>query len=115
MLKFHHRWLNSIEEYRRIQSMNMRCYRKILRISYEDHVTNEEVRAKIQLATGPQKDLLTIILSVVSMSTALVLSKAITPVQKTTTACNVWLIGMLVENWCMDKYGRIRREQQLTC
>ena len=28
--------------------MEMRCYRKILHISYKDHVTNEEVRAKIQ-------------------------------------------------------------------
>ena len=39
----------------------MWCYRKILRISYKDHVTNEEVRAKIQQATGPHEDLLTII------------------------------------------------------
>ena len=31
----------------------MRCYRKILRISYKDHVTNEEVRAKIKHAIGP--------------------------------------------------------------
>ena len=30
--------------------MEMRCYRKILHISYKDHVTNEEVRAKIQQA-----------------------------------------------------------------
>ena len=39
----------------------MRCYRKIIRISYKDHVTNEEVRAKIQQAIGPHEDLLTII------------------------------------------------------
>ena len=37
----------------------MRCYRKILRTSYKDHVTNEEVHAKIQQAIGPH-DLLTI-------------------------------------------------------
>ena len=37
----------------------MRCYRKILRISYKDHVTNKEVRAKIQQAIGPNKYLLT--------------------------------------------------------
>ena len=36
----------------------MRCYRKILCISYKDHVTNEEVRAKIQQAIGPHEDLL---------------------------------------------------------
>ena len=39
--------------------MEMRCNRRILRISYKDHVTNEEVRAKIQQATGPHGDLLT--------------------------------------------------------
>ena len=33
----------------------------ILRISYKDHVTNEKVRAKIQQAIGPHKDLLIIV------------------------------------------------------
>ena len=46
---------------RRIQAMEMRYYRNILRISYKDHVTNEEVRAKIQQVIGPHEDLLTII------------------------------------------------------
>ena len=41
--------------------MEMRCYRKILHISYKDHVTNEEVRTKIQQAIGPNEDLLTIV------------------------------------------------------
>ena len=40
----------------------MRCYCKILHISYKDHVTNEEVRAKIQQAIGPDEDLLMIAL-----------------------------------------------------
>ena len=35
--------------------------RKILRISYKDHVTNEDVRAKIQHAIGPHEDPLTIV------------------------------------------------------
>ena len=35
----------------------MRCYRKILCISYKDHVTKEEVCAKIQQAIGPHEDL----------------------------------------------------------
>ena len=39
----------------------MRCYRKILRISYKDHVTNGEVCAKIQQAIGPHEDLLSIV------------------------------------------------------
>ena len=41
--------------------MGIRCYRKILHISYKDHVTNEEVCAKIQQAIGPHEDLLTIV------------------------------------------------------
>ena len=39
----------------------MKCYRKILRIFYKDHVTTEEVCAKIQQAIGPHKDLLTFV------------------------------------------------------
>ena len=45
---------------RKIQAMKMRCYHKILRISYKDHVTDEEVRAKIQQAIGPHEDLTTV-------------------------------------------------------
>ena len=39
----------------------MRCYRKILHTSYKDHVTYKEVVAKVQQATGPHEDLLTIV------------------------------------------------------
>ena len=42
-------------------SHEMNCYHKILSISYKDHVTNEEVRAKIQQAIGPHQDLLTMV------------------------------------------------------
>ena len=41
--------------------MEMRCYRKILHISYKDHVTNEKVHAKIQQAIGPHENLLMIV------------------------------------------------------
>ena len=41
--------------------MEMRCYCKILLISYKDHVSNEEIRIKIQQAIGPHEDLLTIV------------------------------------------------------
>ena len=41
--------------------MEKTCYRNKVRISYKDHVTNEEVRAKIQEAIGPHEDLLTIV------------------------------------------------------
>ena len=54
-------WTLTEELQRRIQAMEMRCYRKILHISYKDHVTNEEVRAKMQQAIGLHEDLLTIV------------------------------------------------------
>ena len=54
-------WTLTTELQRRRQAMEMRCYRKILHISYKDPVTNEEVRAKIQQAIGPLEDLLTIV------------------------------------------------------
>ena len=41
--------------------MEMRCYRKILRIPYKDHATNEEVHAKIQQTIGPHENLLTVV------------------------------------------------------
>ena len=36
----------------------MRCYRRLLNISYKDHVTNEEVRNRIQNAIGVHDNLL---------------------------------------------------------
>ena len=50
-------WTLTAELQRQIQAMEMRFYC----VSYKDHVTNEEVRAKIQEAIGPHEDLLTII------------------------------------------------------
>ena len=38
-------WTLTAELQRRIQAMEMRCYRKVLR-TYKDHVPNEEVRAR---------------------------------------------------------------------
>ena len=54
-------WTLTAELQRRIQAMEMRCYRKILHISYKAHVTNDEVRAKIQQVIAPHEDLLTIV------------------------------------------------------
>ena len=54
-------WTLTAELQRRIQAIEMRCYCKILHISYKDHVTNGEVRAEIQQAIGPHEDLLTIV------------------------------------------------------
>ena len=47
-------WTLTAELQRRIQAMEIRCYRKI---SYKDHVTNKKVCAKIQQAIGPHEDL----------------------------------------------------------
>ena len=54
--------LNLTAEFeRRIQALiAMRCYRRLLNISYKDHVTNEEVRNRIQQAIGVHHDILTI-------------------------------------------------------
>ena len=43
------------------EELEIRCYRKMLRVSYKDHVTKEEVRAKIQQAIGPHEDIPTIV------------------------------------------------------
>ena len=54
-------WTLTAEIERRIQALEMRCYRRLLNISYKDHVTNEEVRNRIQNAIGVHDDLLTMV------------------------------------------------------
>ena len=45
-----------------MQAFEMRCYRRLLNILiYKDHVTNEEVRRKIQAAIGKYDELLTLV------------------------------------------------------
>ena len=39
--------------------MGMRCFRKLLGISYRDYITNKEVNARIGNSTGPYEGLLT--------------------------------------------------------
>ena len=41
-------WTLTAELKRRLQAIEMRCYLKILHISYKDHVTNEEVLACVR-------------------------------------------------------------------
>ena len=43
--------------------MEMRCFRKLLGISYRDHITDEKVKARTGNAIGPYKDLLTAVKS----------------------------------------------------
>ena len=52
-------WTLTADTERRIQAMEMRCLRKLLGITYRDHISNEEVRNRIRHAIGPQEDLLT--------------------------------------------------------
>ncbi|XP_072016924.1 uncharacterized protein [Amphiura filiformis] len=52
-------WTLTADLERRIQALELRCFRKILNISYKDHVTNEEVRTRVKHAIGPYDDLLT--------------------------------------------------------
>ena len=54
-------WTLTAKIERRIQALEMRCYRRLLNISYKDHVTNEEVRNRIQNAIGVHDDLLTMV------------------------------------------------------
>ena len=51
-------WILTTDLEKRIQATEMRCFRKILGITYRDHVTNEEVRNRIKQTTGPHEDLL---------------------------------------------------------
>ena len=54
-------WTITVDIERRIQALEMRCFRKLLGISYRDHITNEEVKARIGNAIGPYEDLLTLV------------------------------------------------------
>ena len=49
-------WTLTAELEKRTQAFEIRCY-----ISYKDHVTNEEVRRKIQAAIGEYDELLTLV------------------------------------------------------
>ena len=50
-------WTLMAELQRRKQAMEMRCFRKVLGISYGDHVTNKAVCAKFQQAIRRHEDL----------------------------------------------------------
>ena len=44
-----------------MQAFEVRCYRRLLNISYEDHMKNEEVCRKLQAAIGEYGELLTVV------------------------------------------------------
>ena len=54
-------WTLTVELEKRVQALEMRCFRRFLGISYKNHITNEEVRNRIKQASGPYEDLLSTI------------------------------------------------------
>ena len=54
-------WTLTAESEKRVQALEMRCFRRLLGISYKHHITNEKVRNQIKQASGPYKDLLSTI------------------------------------------------------
>ena len=54
-------WSLTAELEKRTQALEMRCYRRLLNMSYKDHTTNQEVRGKIQTAIGECDELLTLV------------------------------------------------------
>ena len=54
-------WTLTAEIERRIQALEMRCYRRLLNISYKDNATNEEVRNRFQNTIGVHDDFLTMV------------------------------------------------------
>ena len=54
-------WTLTAELEERKQAFEMRCYWRLLNISYKDHVTEEEVRRTIQAAIGEYDELLILV------------------------------------------------------
>ena len=52
-------WTLTAELEKKIQTTEMRCFRRLLGIPYRDHVTNEKVENRIRQAIGPYEDLIT--------------------------------------------------------
>ena len=55
-------WALTAELEKMMQAFEMRCYRRLMNISYkEDHVTNEDILRKIQAAIENYDELLTLV------------------------------------------------------
>ena len=52
-------WTLTADTQRRIRAFENKCYRKLLRVSYTEHRTNEDVLEEITARAGPQEPLLT--------------------------------------------------------
>ena len=51
-------WTLTAELEKRVQALEIRYFRRLLSISYKNHITNEEVRNRIKQASGLYEDLL---------------------------------------------------------
>ena len=51
-------WTLTAELEKIMQAFKMKCYQRLLNISYKDHVTNQEVCSKIQAAIGAYVEIL---------------------------------------------------------
>ena len=54
-------WTLTAELEKRTKAFGVGCYRRLLNITYKDHVTNEEVRRRIQAAIGEYDELLALV------------------------------------------------------
>ena len=52
-------WTLTADILKKLQATEMRCFRKLLGISYRDHITNDAVTDRIRQAIGPYDDILT--------------------------------------------------------
>ena len=53
-------WTLTAETTKKLQSFELRCYRRMLGISWKEHRTNDYVRTLVRALAGPQEPLLTI-------------------------------------------------------
>ena len=54
-------WTLTADILKKLQATEMRCFRKLLGISYRDHITNDAVRDRIRQVIGPYDDILTMV------------------------------------------------------
>ena len=52
-------WTLTADILKKLQATEMRCFRKLLGISYRDHITNDAIRDRIRQAIKPYDDILT--------------------------------------------------------
>ncbi|GFO10829.1 UDP-glucuronosyltransferase 2a1-like [Plakobranchus ocellatus] len=51
----------AVDNERRIKTAELRCFRKLLKISHKEHISNAEARKRIRRTIGPYTDFLTLV------------------------------------------------------